>query len=109
MDTQAPKPPSQGGTFKTFITSLAAAICLGGTFGVVFAAFVVAATSLFNLGQMFLWVGAVLAAAFTVWLSVWSFSRTWYVERRLAAGLDVDEPSFSIMANWRGDAKLAGG
>jgi hypothetical protein len=86
---------------RIFITALSAAICLGGTFGVIFAAFVAAATSLFGLGQVFLWGGSVLVALITLWLSLWSFSRTWHVEQRLAAGLDIDEPKFSILANWR--------
>ncbi len=38
----------------------------------------------------------------TLWLAVWTFARSWHVERRLKAGLEVDEPKLSILANFRG-------
>ena len=33
---------------------------------------------------------------------LWTFARSWHVERRLRAGLEVDEPKLSILANFRG-------
>jgi len=44
----------------------------------------------------------VINAALTLWLAVWTFARSWHVERRLRDGLEVDEPKLSILANFRG-------
>jgi hypothetical protein len=104
MDTEAPKePPRHGGSlFTVFITSLAAAIVVAGGFGIVFQAGLVAAVARLGLGQTFLYAGTVLNAAATLWLAAWTFARSWHVERRLKAGLEVDEPKLSILANFRG-------
>ena len=37
-----------------------------------------------------------------LWFAIWTFVRSWHVERRLRAGLEVDEPKLSILANLRG-------
>ena len=55
-----------------------------------------------GLGSTFLWAGTALNAAATLWLALWTFARSWHVERRLKAGLEVDEPKLSILANFRG-------
>jgi hypothetical protein len=104
MDTEVPKePPRHGGNvFTIFITSLSAATVVAGGFGIVVQAFVIAAANLFGLGHMFVWVGSVANAAVTAWLALWTFARSWHVERRLRAGLEVDEPKLSILANFRG-------
>lgn len=104
MDTEAPKQPPQhgGNAFIVFITSLSAAIVVAGGFGIVVQAFVIAAANLFALGHMFVLVGSVANAALTAWLALWTFARSWHVERRLRAGLEVDEPKLSILANFRG-------
>jgi hypothetical protein len=104
MDTEAPKQPPRHGTnlVSIFITSLCAAIVVAGGFGIIFEAFVVAAAKLFGLGPMVLWVGSAANVAVTVWLAVWTFARSWHVERRLKEGLEVDEPKVSILANFRG-------
>jgi hypothetical protein len=103
MDTEAPKePPRHGGNvFTIFITSLAAAIVVAGGFGIVFQAGIVAAVARIGLGQSFLYVGTAINAAATLWLALWTFARSWHVERRLRAGLEVDEPKLSILANFR--------
>ena len=103
MDTEAPKePPRYGGNlFIIFITSLAAAIVVAGGFGIVFQAGIVAATARLGFGQTFLYAGTGINAAATLWLAAWTFARSWHVERRLAAGLEVDEPKLSILANFR--------
>jgi hypothetical protein len=51
---------------------------------------------------MFVVAGSVVNAAITAWLALWTFARSWHVERRLKAGLEVDEPKLSILANFRG-------
>jgi hypothetical protein len=104
MDTEVPKePPRHGGNvFTNFITSLSAAIVVAGGFGIVVQAFVIAAANLFGLGHAFVVVGSVINAAITAWLALWTFARSWHVERRLNAGLEVDEPKLSILANFRG-------
>ena len=104
MDTEAPKDPRRHGshTVSVFTTSLCAAIVMAGGFGIVTEAFVVAAANLFGLGHLSVVVGSALNAAATVWLAVWTFARSWHVERRLREGLEVDEPKLSILANLRG-------
>ena len=89
MDTEAPKgtPRHGGNVFTIFLTSFCAAIVLAGGFGIVFQAAILAAVA--RLGV-------------TLWLALWTFTRSWHVERRLKAGLEVDEPKLSIMANFRG-------
>ena len=104
MDTEVAKesPRHGGNMFTIFITSLSAAIVVAGGFGIVFQAGIIAAVARFGLGPSFLWVGSVINAAMTFWLALWTFARSWHVERRLKAGLEVDEPKLSILANFRG-------
>jgi hypothetical protein len=103
MDTESPKEPRHGGNaFTIFISSLSAAIVVAGGFGIVFQAGIVAATARLGLGSTFLWAGSVVNAGLTLWLALWTFARSWHVERRLKAGLEVDEPKLSILANFRG-------
>jgi hypothetical protein len=104
MDTEVSKQSPRHGAnvLSVFITSLAAAIVVAGGFGIVFQAGVVAAAARLGLGTTFIWVGTVINAAITLWLALWTFARSWHVERRLKAGLEVDEPKLSILANFRG-------
>jgi hypothetical protein len=104
MDTEAPKePPRHGGNvFTIFITSLAAAIVVAGGFGIVMQAGILAAAARLGLGQTFIYAGTAINMAATLWLALWTFARSWHVERRLKAGLEVDEPKLSILANFRG-------
>ena len=103
MDTETPKEPRHGGNALTiFITSFSAALVVAGGFGIVFQAGIVAAAARLGLGTTFLWVGSAANALATLWLAVWTFARSWHVERRLKAGLEVDEPKISILANFRG-------
>jgi hypothetical protein len=104
MDTEAPKeaPRHGGNVFTIFLTSLCASIVVAGGFGIVFQAAIVAAAARLGLGETFLWVASALNAAATLWLALWTFARSWHVERRLRAGLEVDEPKLSILANFRG-------
>jgi hypothetical protein len=103
MDTETPKEPFRhhGNLFTIFITSLSAAIVVAGGFGIVFQAGIVAAAARLGLGSTFLWAGSAVNAAATLWLALWTFARSWHVERRLRAGLEVDEPKLSILANLR--------
>lgn len=104
MDTEVPKESPRHGAnvVSIFITSLAAAIVVAGGFGIVFQAGIVAAAARLGLGTSFVWFGSAINAAITVWLAAWTFARSWHVERRLKAGLEVDEPKLSILANFRG-------
>src|SRR5689334_21886072 len=103
MDSEAPKDPRHGSSlFGVFITSFCAAIVMAGGLGIVFEAFVVAATNLFALGPLFVVVGSAVIAAVTLWLAVWTLARSWDVERRLREGLEVDEPKLSTPADFRG-------
>jgi hypothetical protein len=104
MDTEASdRYVAKGGNpFVVFITSLSAAIVMAGGFGIVIEAFVVAAANLFGLGPTVVWAGSAANALATLWLALWTFARSWHVERRLRAGLEIDEPKLSIIANLRG-------
>ena len=73
-----------------------------GGFGIVFQAAILAAVARLGLGETFLGLGSVINGGGTLWLALWTFARSWHVERRLKAGLEVDEPKLSIMANFRG-------
>lgn len=103
MDTEANPRPRHGGDHpvSTFITSLSAAIVVAGGFGIIIEAFIVAGADLFLLGQTFVLVGSVITGLITLWLFAWTFARSIHVERRLAAGLEIDEPKLSILANLR--------
>lgn len=104
MDSEAPKEQPRHGSslFGVFITSFCAAIVMAGGFGIVFEAFTIAAANLFALGHMFVLIGSAINIAATLWLAIWTFARSWHVERRLREGLEVDEPKLSILANFRG-------
>jgi hypothetical protein len=103
MDTEAPKEPRHASNLvSVFITSLCAAIVVAGGLGIVVEASIIAAAARLGLGAAFVWVGSAANAAITLWLAVWTFARSWHVERRLKAGLEVDEPKLSIFANFRG-------
>jgi len=103
MDTEvSQEPPQHGGNiFSVFITSFSAAIVVAGGFGIVLQAGILAVARL-GPGLAFLWVWSAINAALTLWLALWTFARSWHVERRLKAGLEVDEPKLSILANFRG-------
>ena len=104
MDTEAPKdtPRHGGNVFTIFLTSLCASIVVAGGFGIVFQAAILAAVARLGLGEAVLWGGSAINAVATLWLALWTFARSWHVERRLKAGLEVDEPKLSILANFRG-------
>jgi hypothetical protein len=103
MDDTTPNHAKHGANlFSIFVTSLCAAICVAGGFGIVFEAFIIAASGLFELGHTFVVAGTLLNVAITLWLFLWCFARSWHVERRLKEGLEIDEPKLSILANFRG-------
>jgi hypothetical protein len=104
MDTEASDraaPQGAGNPLVIFIISLCAAIVMAGGFGIVIEAFIIAAANLFELGATFVLVATAANALLTLWLTLWTFVRSWHVERRLRAGLEVDEPRLSILANLR--------
>jgi hypothetical protein len=102
-DEASEKPAPKGGNpFVIFIISLCAAIVMAGGFAIVVEAFIVAATNLFDLGRTFLWVASGANVLLALWFAIWTFFRSWHVERRLRSGLEVDEPKMSILANLRG-------
>jgi hypothetical protein len=91
-----------GNPIVILIISLCAAIVMAGGFAIVVEAFVIAAANLFELGTLFIWVASGLNVLLAVWFAMWTFVRSWHVERRLRAGLEVDEPRMSILGNVRG-------
>lgn len=97
------EPTSKGGNpLVIFMISLCAAIVMAGGFAIVVEAFVIAAANLFELGTAFVWVASGANALLALWCAVWTFVRSWHVEGRLRAGLEVDEPKMSILENLRG-------
>jgi hypothetical protein len=103
MDTEASPRRHRGGhPLIVMITSLCAAICMAIGLGIVFQAAIIAGTNLFQLGTTLMWGASAINAAFVLWLFLWTFARSWHVERRLREGLDVDEPKLSILANLKG-------
>ncbi len=93
--------PKSGNPLVIFLISLCAAIVMAGGFAIVFEAFIIAAANYFELGEMFIWVTSAANALIALWIAIWTFVRSWHVERRLRAGLEVDEPKVSILANLR--------
>lgn len=91
-----------GNPLTIFIVSLCAAIVMAGGFAIVVEALILAAANLFALGSTFVWVASAANGLLALWFAVWTFVRSWHVERRLGAGLEVDEPKMSILANLRG-------
>jgi len=103
MSTEASETPAPkgGNPLVIFIISLCAAIVMAGGFCIVFEAFIIAAANLFELGSTFIWVATGANALLILWFALWTFVRSWHVERRLRAGLEVDDPKMSILANLR--------
>jgi hypothetical protein len=91
-----------GNPLTIFIVSLCAAIVIAGGFAIVIEAFILAAANLFELGSTFVWAASGANALLALWFAVWTFVRSWHVERRLGAGLEVDQPKMSILGNLRG-------
>ena len=75
---------------------------MAGGFAIVVEAFVIAGAELFELGGTFVYVASGANVLAALWFAIWTFVRSWHVERRLRAGLEVDEPKMSIFANLRG-------
>jgi len=103
MSTDASETPAPkgGNPLVIFIISICAAIVMAGGFGIVFEAFIIATANLFELGSTFIWVATGANVLLTLWFALWTFVRSWHVERRLRAGLEVDDPKTSILANLR--------
>lgn len=91
-----------GNLLSIFIVSSCAAIVMAGGSAIILQALILAAANLFELGSTFVWVASGANALLALWFAVWTFVRSWHVERRLGAGLDVDEPKMSILANLKG-------
>ena len=103
MDTEATPRASHGSgnPLSMFITSISAAIVVAGGFGIIIEAFIVAGADLFQLGHLFVVVMSTGVVLLSLWLFIWTFARSYHVERRLSSGLDIDEPQLSILANFR--------
>ena len=108
MDTETNPRPRHGGDHPVsiFITSLSAAIVVAGGFGIMIEALIVAGVDYYGLGNTFILVGSIITGLITLWLFAWTFARSILVERRLAAGLEIDEPKLSILANLRGSGPV---
>lgn len=70
-------------------------------FGAAVLATVWAFSKLFGFPDAVMWVIMVLSLLPVAWATIWTAGRAWHVERRLAAGLDIDTPVFSLLHYWR--------
>ena len=59
-----------GNPLVIFIISLCAAIVMAGGFGIVFEAFIIAASNLFELGVNFIWVASAANVFLTLWFAL---------------------------------------
>ena len=91
-----------GNPLSIFVVSSCAAIVMAGGVAIILQALILAAANLFELGSTFVWVASGANALLALWFGVWTFVRSWHVERRLGAGLEVDEPKMSILSNLKG-------
>ena len=67
MDDTSPNQATHGADlFSIFVTSVCAAICVAGGFGIVFQAFIVAGSAMFELGHTFVLAASALNAAITL-------------------------------------------
>jgi hypothetical protein len=93
-----PKPSSNQafsplGCFLAAAGSTLSTLCL---LGAAAAASVWAVAKLIGLPDTVLYVCLGLSMLPVLWATVWTAGRSWHVERRLAAGLDVDVPVFKL-------------
>jgi hypothetical protein len=65
------------------------------------AATIWAISKLLELPDMAMFVLMGLGAVPVLWATIWTAGRAWHVERRLAAGLDIDQPVFRLTHYWR--------
>jgi hypothetical protein len=56
-----------------------------------------AVSKLMGLSDTALLVGAALIAIPVIWATIWTAGRAWHLERRLAAGQDVDTPVYALL------------
>lgn len=64
--------------------------------GAAMVATVWAASKLFGLPDVAMYVLMALGAIPVLWATVWTAGRAWHIERRLAQHLDVDQPVFKL-------------
>lgn len=93
--------PRRHRAWLTFLISFSAAVCMAGGFAIMGVAFVFASAVLFDLSHALVWTLNVIIGIATLWGFVWVFSRSWHVEKRLASGVEIDDPKVSIIENWR--------
>ena len=87
--------------WMTFLISFSAAICMAGGFAIMGVAFVFASAILFDLSHVLVWSANGIIGIASLWGFAWVFSRSWHVEKRLGSGIEIDDPTASIIENWR--------
>jgi hypothetical protein len=100
MDTEASPRPRHGETTPSPSSSSSAPIAVAGGFGIIIIAFIVAGATCSTSARPLCWWQRHHRADHLV-VFAWTFARSLHVERRLAAGLEIDEPKLSILANFR--------
>jgi hypothetical protein len=82
--------------FGCFLAAAGATLSTLCLLGSAAAAAVWAFSKLMGLPDSILLVLLGLSALPVLWATVWTAGRAWHVERRLAAGLDIDVPVFTL-------------
>jgi hypothetical protein len=95
-DTQ-PKPGTQAfSPFGCFLAAAGATLLALCKLGAAMVATVWAASKLFGLPDIMMYVLMVAGAVPVLWATIWTAGRAWHIEQRLARHLDVDQPVFKL-------------
>jgi hypothetical protein len=97
-----PKTSSQATSpFGCFIAAFGVTLLALTKLGAAMTATVWAFSKLFGLPDIIMYILMGLGALPVLWAVIWTAGRAWHVERRLAQGLDVDTPVFSLFHYWK--------
>lgn len=81
------------GCFLAAAGSTLLAFCM---LGAAMVATVWAASKLFGLPDVIMYVLMVAGTVPVLWATIWTAGRAWHIEQRLAQHLDVDQPVFKL-------------
>ena len=82
--------------FGCFLAAAGATLLAFCKLGAAMLATVWAGSKLFGLPDIFMYVLMAVGAVPVLWATVWTAGRAWYIERRLAQHLDIDQPVFKL-------------
>ena len=97
-------PPTSSQAMSTlgcFLAAAGATLLAASMLSAAFGATVWALSNLLGFPQIALWILLGLSLIPALWATIWTAGRAWHVERRLAQGLDIDTPVFTLLHYWR--------